>query len=219
MKNRDNDLRMVHSFRPLNRINIPDGNPLPLINEALDYVTGPTNLSRIDLVGAYHQMGIKEEACHKTAIRTHFGSFEWRVLCFGWTDAPASFTRLLSKLLPERPAEYLILYFHDILFYRKYEKDPNSHLRQLFQVLRASKVYAKPSKCSIGVKTFNFLGYRVDAQGRYMPKRLMSAIFEWPVSNWRKEGQSFLGLGKYYRRFIKEFSKTVQAISDRLRDK
>lgn len=119
VKKKNGEIRMVCDYRALNRITIPDSNPLPLINEALDQVSGATIFSQLDLIGAYHQMRINEEDCAKTAIRTLFGYFEWRVLNFGLTNAPAAFTRLLSTLLRDLNGESVVIFLDDILIYSK----------------------------------------------------------------------------------------------------
>lgn len=111
LKKKGGDLRMVCGYRALNRITIPDSIPLSLISEALDKVAGVTLFSKINLIGAYHQMRIREEHCHKTAIRTSFGSFEWCVLCFGLTNALTSFTPLLSTLLRELNEDCQLLFW------------------------------------------------------------------------------------------------------------
>ncbi len=82
----------IDDYRALNKIKIADSNPARLISEALDQVAGAKIFSQIDLIGAYHQMRIREKECHKTAIRTRFGAFEWRVVCFGLRNGPASFS-------------------------------------------------------------------------------------------------------------------------------
>jgi len=140
VKKKNGDLRMVCDYRALNKITIPDSNPLPLINEALDQVAGARIFSQIDLIGAYHQMRVREEDIPKTAIRTRFGSFEWRVLCFGLTNAPASFTRLISTLLQELNGECIVLFLDDVLVYSKNIDDHREHLRRLFEVLRRNKL-------------------------------------------------------------------------------
>lgn len=76
VKKKDNDMKIFCDYRALKTITIPDANPLPVISEALDQVAGATEFSRIDLIGAYHQMINREEDCYKTAIRTSFGSFQ-----------------------------------------------------------------------------------------------------------------------------------------------
>ena len=87
---------MVCDYCALNKITIPDSNPLPLLSETIDQVSGSVIFSQIDLIGAYHQMRIVDKGIHKTAIRTRFGSFEWKVLCFGLTNASASFSIIAS---------------------------------------------------------------------------------------------------------------------------
>lgn len=95
---KNGELRIVRDYMAFNKITIRDSNPLPFINEAVDQVARASVFSRIVLLGAYHQVMIKEEYCLKTAIRTRFGSYEWRALFFGLTNAPAAFTRLISSL-------------------------------------------------------------------------------------------------------------------------
>ena len=78
---------MVCDYRALNKITVPDSNPIPLIDETIDQVAGSTVFSQLDLIWGYYQMRLKEEDCHKTAIRLRLGYFEWRDLCFGLTNA------------------------------------------------------------------------------------------------------------------------------------
>lgn len=120
---------MVCDYRALNKITIPDANPLPLISEALDQVAGATVFSQIDLIGAYHQMRIREEDCYKTAICTRFGYFEWRVLRFGLTNAPATFSRLMASLIRELNGECVVLFLDDVLVYSKSVREHKVHLR------------------------------------------------------------------------------------------
>ena len=76
VRKKEGDLRLVCDYRALNKLTIPDANPVPLISEALDQVSDGTVFSKIDLLGAYRQMRIREEDIPKTAIRTRYGSFE-----------------------------------------------------------------------------------------------------------------------------------------------
>lgn len=99
VRKKSGELLVVCDFRAMNKIAVPDANPLPLSTEALDQVNGATVFSKIDLFGPYHQMRILDEEIHKTAIRTRYGSLEWTVLCFELTNAPASFMGLLLILL------------------------------------------------------------------------------------------------------------------------
>ena len=210
---------MVCDYRALNKITIKDANPLPLIDEALDQVAEATVFSKIDLICAYHQMRLKEEDCHKTAIRTWFGSFEWKVLFFGLTNAPASFTRLISTLLRELNSECLVLFLDDVLVCFSSIEEHKRHLRSLFEILRKSKLYAKKSKCIVGFLEVDFVGYRIDKKGLHMRKTLVDAILEWPTPSSVRDVQSFIGLANFYRKFIFRYACIVRPISDILRTK
>ena len=181
VKRKEGDLRMVCDYRAFNKITIADSNPVRLISEALDQISGSCVFSKIDLLGAYHQMRIREEDIPKTAIRTRYGSFEWRVLCFGLTNAPASFTRLLTTLLRELNGECLVLFLDDVLVYSKKKEEHALHLRRLFELLRKNQLYAKRSKGVIGVSEVEFLGHIGSKHGVSMQDRLKDAIIDWPT--------------------------------------
>eukprot|EP00171_Calliarthron_tuberculosum_P003129 IDg3129t1 len=127
----NSDLRMVCDYRALNAVTIRDRNPLPLIDEALDQVSGACWFSSLELVAAYHQMHIRDSDCHKTEIRTRYGSFEWRVLCFGLTSAPAAFMRLISSVLHELNGVCVIIFLDDVLVYSKSKDKHERHLRMV----------------------------------------------------------------------------------------
>lgn len=123
-------------------------------------------------------MLIRYVDCPKTAIRTRFGSFEWIVLCFGLTNAPAAFTRLLSTILHDLNGECAVLFLDDVLIYSNSVQEHHQHLSCLFEKLRQIKLYVKRSKCHIGVPSVDFLGYNVSKDGVAMQKRLSDAILE-----------------------------------------
>lgn len=199
VRKRSAPLRMVCDYRALNSITIPDATPLLLIDEALDQVAVATIFSQIDLVrashqmqiktttltidlvGTSHQMSIKDEDSHKTAICTRFGSFEWRVLCFGLCNAPAALSRLIASALRHLNGRCLVLYIDHILFYSKSIEEHKKHLRQVLSPLREHKLYAKLSKCALGVREVDFLVLKVSDQGASTQDRLISSIQYWPI--------------------------------------
>ena len=182
-------------------------------------MAGAKVFSKIDLIGAYHQMRIKEEDCPKTAIRTRFGSFEWRVLTFGLTNAPASFTRLLSTLLRELNGECLVMFLYDVLVYSTSLQEHGKHLRQLLSILRKNELYAKQSKCVIGVSEVDFMGYQVNEKGIATQRRLVDAVRNWPTPRSVHDVQRFIGLANYYRKFILGYARILQPVSDLVRTK
>lgn len=219
VKKKSGELRMVCDYRALNKITIADSNPLSLIGEAIDQVKGATVFSQLDLIGAYHQMRIREEDCEKTAIRTRFGSFEWRVLCFGLTNAPAAFTRLLSTLLRDLNGDCLVLFLDDVLLYSKSIQEHRRKLRILLKILRDNNLYVKRSKCAIGAEEVDLLGYRTSREGVHTQRKIINAITEWPEPSNIKEVQSFLALTNFYGRFVKGYADISRPISDLVRQK
>lgn len=108
---------MVCDYSALNMISIPESTSLPLIEESLDHTVGAMIFSQIDVVGLYHPLRVNEKDIRKIAIKTRVGCFECRVLCFGLTNAPSAFTRLISAIFHELEGSCMITYLDDILIH------------------------------------------------------------------------------------------------------
>lgn len=210
---------MICDYEALNKITVLDSNLLPLIDEALDQVAGVTIFSQIDLIGAFHHMQIREEDCPRTAIRTRFGSLEWRVLCFGLTNALASFSRLFSTLLRQLNGECLVLFLDEFLVYSESIEKHRVPMLRFFEILQTNKLFARSSKCSIGASEVNFVGYRANKKGIYMQMRLMDAKLDWPAPKSVNEVRHFVDLANFCRWFIKKYAMIMQSISDIIRFK
>ena len=158
------ELRMCVDYRALDQVAVKDKYPLPRIDDLLDRLRGARVFSSLDLWSGYHQVRIADEDVPKTAFRTHKGLFEFKVLSFGLTNAPAVFQREMNKVLGHLP--FVLVYLDDLLVFSASEEEHVGHLQQQGPaLLRQSKLYAKMSKCFFFRQSVNFLGHVVSAEG------------------------------------------------------
>ena len=83
----------------------------------------------------------------KMAFRTRYGHYEFQVLPFGLTNAPAAFMDLMNRVFKPYLDRFVIVFIDDILIYSKSREEHEEHLRTVLQVLRRNRLYAKASKC------------------------------------------------------------------------
>lgn len=213
VKKKDGSRRMVIDYRGLNRITIKNKYPLPRIDELLDQLGNARVLSKLDLMSGYHQIRIKASDTHKTAFRTRYGHYEFQVLPFGLTNAPATFMRLMNDVFRPLLDTCVVVFLDDILIYSPDEGTHAQHLRQVLGLLREHKLYAKRSKCEFFLPELEFLGHIVGAKGiRTDPKKL-KAIQDWPTPANTTDVRAFHGLASYYRKFIRHFSEIAAPLT------
>ena len=134
---KDSDvLRMVIDYRALNRITVPNKYPLPRIDDLLDRLQGAKYFSSLDLMSGYHQIRIDDSDVPKTAFRTPQGLFEFKVLSFGLTNAPATFQGVMNHIFSKLLNRCVIVYLDDILVFSKSAEEHEQHLREVFDVLK-----------------------------------------------------------------------------------
>jgi hypothetical protein len=148
VKKKDQTLRMCVDYRPLNEVTVKNKYPLPRIDILFDQLTGARAFSKIDLISGYHQIHFRPKDVPKTAFTTRYGLFEYLVMSFGLTNAPAHFTYLMNSVFMPELDKFVVVFIDDILIYSKNEEEHAKHLRIVLTRLRQHQLYAKFSKCA-----------------------------------------------------------------------
>jgi hypothetical protein len=207
IENKDSSKRLVVDYRSLNEVTIKNKYPLPNINDLFDQLKGAKVFSKIDLRSGYFQLKIREQDISKTAFTTKYGLYEYTIMSFGLTNAPAYFMTMMNKVFMEYLDKFRVVFIDDILIYSKDDKEHEQHLRLIMEKLREHKLYAKFSKCEFWLNKVGFLGHIVSAEGVAVDPSKVASVTEWESPKNAGDIQSFLGLAGYYQRFIKNFPR------------
>ena len=165
VEKKDGSLRMVVDYHALNEVTIKNKYPLPMINDLFDQLQGEKVFSKIDLRSRYHQLKIREQDIPKTAFTTRYGLYEYTVMSFGLTNAPAYFMSMMNKVFMEFLDKFVVVFIDDILVYSKNEEEQKEHLHLVLEKLGEHQLYAMFSKCEFGLKEVGFLGHVISGEG------------------------------------------------------
>nr|GFA15747.1 putative reverse transcriptase domain-containing protein [Tanacetum cinerariifolium] len=166
VKKKYGSFRMCIDYRELNKLTVKNRNPLPRIDDLFDQLQGSSVYLKIDLRSGYHQLRVQEEDIPKTAFRTRYGDYEFQVMPFGLTNAPAMFMNLMNRVCKPYLDRFVIVFIDDILIYSKSKKEHEGHLRQILNLLKKEKFYAKFSKCKFRISMVQLLGHVIDCRGK-----------------------------------------------------
>jgi hypothetical protein len=208
--------RMCVDYRSLNEVTIKNKYPLPRIDDLFDQLKGACVFSKIDLRSGYHQLMIRATDIPKTAFITRYGLYEYMVMSFGLTNAPAYFMHLINKVFMEYLDKFVVVFIDNILIFSKNEEEHDEHLRLVLQKLRENQLYAKLKKCEFWLKEVSFLGHIISQGGISVDPSKVKDVLSWRTPQNVSDIRSFLGLVGYYRRFIEGFSKISKPMTELL---
>jgi hypothetical protein len=217
VEKKDKSLRMCVDYRSLNEVTIKNKYPLPKIDDLFDQLNGAKYFSKEDLRSGYHQLKIRESDIPKTAFVTRYGQYEFTVMSFGLTNAPAYFMNLMNKVFMEELDKFVVVFIDDIPVYSKSVGEHEQHLRVVLGKLRAHKLYAKFSKCEFWLEKISFLGHILTEEGVAVDPGKVETVSNWRQPTNVSEIRSFLGLAGYYQRFIEGFSKIARPMTELLK--
>ncbi|GJR64309.1 putative reverse transcriptase domain-containing protein [Tanacetum coccineum] len=164
--------------------------------------------SKIDLRSGYHKLRVKDEDIPKTAFRTRYEHYEFQVMSFGLTNAPAVFMDLMNRVCKPYLDKFVIVFIDDILIYSHNKEEHANHLRIILELLKKEKLYAKFSKCDFWIRIVQFLGHLIDSQGLHVDPAKIEAVKNWTSPTTPTEIRQFLGLAGY----LSKISRRLQSL-------
>ena len=198
---KDGSIRFCVDYRALNRVADFDAYPMPRVDAILDKVSSAKYISTIDLTRGYWQIPLEEDSRRKSAFVTEFGLYEFKTMPFGLHGAPATFQRLMDRVL-RGAEEFSDAFLDDIAVFSDTWEEHIQHLREVFTRLRAAGLTAKPKKIHLGMRQTTVLGYIVGNGVKTPEPDKTEAIAKFSQPRSKSDVRSFLGLTGYYRSFV-----------------
>jgi hypothetical protein len=176
---KDESLRLSIDYCPLNVVTIKNKYHLPCIDVLFDQLVGGKVFSKIDLRSGCHQIKIRSSDIRKTAFSTRYGLYEYLVMSFGLTNAPAYFMYLMNSVFMPELDKFVVVFIDDILVYSKNEAEHAKHLHTILQRLREPRLYAKLSKCDFWLMEIKFLGHTISEGGIVVDPDKVQEVMNW----------------------------------------
>lgn len=204
---KDGKPRFCLDSRKLNSVTVKDAYSLPYISEILDNLKDAKYLTSIDLSKSFWQIPIASEDRRKTAFFVpNRGTFCFKTMAFGLTNAPATQQRLVDMLFGPEFELKVFCYLDDIICVSDSFESHVSLLTRVLEKLQQANLTINYEKTRFFRESLKYLGYVIDTQGLRTDPEKVEAILNYPTPTSKKDIKRFLGTASWYRRFVPNFS-------------
>ena len=212
VKKKNGEYRFCIDFRRLNDVTVKDAYPIPRAEDTFDALSGAKYFSIIDLASGFWQIKVNPEDRDKTAFCVSNGLFQFRVMPYGLTNAPATFQRLMDLVLRGLSWKQCIVYLDDVIVFSSTFEDHLERLNNVFQKFIEFNLKLQPSKCKFGYDRVNYLGHEISNNGIQPTNENIQAILAVQPPNSKTLMRRFLGMISYYRKFIPSLSRIASPL-------
>lgn len=212
VKKKDGSIRFCVDYRKLNGVTKKDGYPLPRIDESLQSLGGNKWFCSLDLESGYWQIAMDEDSKEKTAFISSLGLFQFKVMSFGLCNAPATFERMMEKMLSGLRWTKCLVYIDDVIVFGKTFQEMLDNLGEVLERIKGYGLKLKPKKCKMFRKKVEYLGRVVSENGIEAHPEKIRSVKDWPTPINAKEIRQFIGFASYYREFLPKFAEVVNPL-------
>src|SRR6266481_663998 len=214
---KDGGRRLCINYKKINAITKPLAYGMPRTDMCMKCLSGNQYFSILDLKSGYWNIIVHRNSREITAFNSVSGQYQFRKLPFGLRNAPAFFVMIMNKVLHGLLWNGVLVYLDDIVIYSDTFTGLLNNMRKVFDRLIQHQLVLKPSKCVLGSKQIEFVGYIIDTEGvRMNPKKIEVMKQLRPPRN-VSEVRSVLGLFGFYRKFIEKYAHKTQPLTKLLR--
>ena len=213
--NKVTGIRVCIDYRKLNSMSNFDAFPLPRMEDLVENLGDAKFISKLNLTKGYWQIPLSQETQETSAFITPYCLYQFKVMPFGMTSAPATFQRMIQQVLSGLE-QFSGAFLDDVIIYSDTFENHLQHVEAVFQRLRNVNLVAKPSKSELGQAQVKYIGNLVGV-GQLRPLRSkIESIEQYPIPETKTQLRQFLGLAGYYRRFIPIFSEIAAPLTDKI---
>lgn len=217
-KKKDGSYRFCTDYRQLNKVSLPDAYPLPFVSSILDKLRDARFLTTLDIKSAYWHIPMAETSKPLTAFTVPTrGLFQWKRMPFGLHNAPATWQRLIDRVLGIDLEEFVFVYLDDIIICTPSFEKHIDILGKVFERLTKAGLTLSREKCYFCKAELRYLGYVVNSAGLLVDPNKVEAIVNIPTPKNVSDIRRLVGLASWYRRFVPDFSSVVAPLTQLLK--
>ena len=203
---------MVNDYRKLNDKTIEDKYPLPRMDEILENLGKCAHFSTLDPAQGFHRILVEKNSIEKTAFTVENGHYEYTRMPFGLKNAPATFQRMMDKILMKYLHTFSFVYMDNIVIFSKSLQEHLQHIKLIFDELREHGLKIQLDKSEFLRKEVPFLGHIITPEGIKPNREKIKAIIKYPLPKTQTEVRTYLGLTGFYRKFVKNCAKISKSL-------